>query len=192
MARINLLPWRAELRKQRRTEFFAVVGMCALLALAIWGLIHFQFTERIAYQVERNDLLKSEITKLDQQIKEIRELEKEKERLIARMKAIESLQTSRPIVVHLFDEMVNSLPEGVYLKELTQSGTSVEIKGVAESNARVSTFMRNIEKSEWVKNPKLQIIETIEKDARRTANFTLKVEQIIPQASSEAGEHDAS
>lgn len=192
MARINLLPWRAELRKQRRTEFFAVVGMCALLALAIWGLIHFHFTARIAYQVERNDLLKSEITKLDQQIKEIRELEKEKERLIARMKAIESLQTSRPIVVHLFDEMVNSLPEGVYLKELTQSGTSVEIKGVAESNARVSTFMRNIEKSEWVKNPKLQIIETIEKDARRTANFTLKVEQIIPQASSEAGEHDAS
>ena len=192
MARINLLPWRAELRKQRRTEFFAIVGMCALLALAIWGLIHFHFTERIASQVERNDLLKSEITKLDKQIKEIQELEKEKERLIARMKAIESLQTSRPIVVHLFDEMVNALPEGVYLKELTQNGTSVEIKGVAESNARVSTFMRNIEKSEWVKNPKLQIIETIEKEARRTANFTLKVDQIVPQASPEGGEHDAS
>lgn len=192
MARINLLPWRAELRKQRRTEFFAVAGMCALLAVAIWGLIHFHFTERIDYQVERNDLLKSEITKLDKQIKEIQELEKEKERLIARMKAIESLQTSRPIVVHLFDEMVNALPEGVYLKELTQNGTSVEIKGVAESNARVSTFMRNIEKSEWVKNPKLQIIETTEKESRRTANFTLKVEQIIPQANPEGGEHDAS
>src|SRR5690606_1120009 len=155
MARINLLPWRAELRKQRRTEYLAIVGACAAAAVLVWGAIHLHYNGRIEFQTERNDYLKTEITKLDKQIKEIQELEKEKERLIARMKAIESLQTSRPIIVHIFDEMVTSLPDGVYLKQITQKGQQIEIKGVAESNARVSSFMRNIEKSEWLKDPQL-------------------------------------
>ncbi len=182
MARINLLPWRAELRKQRRTEFLTIVGICAGIAALVWGGIHFHYQERIEFQKERNSYLTMEIAKLDKQIKEIEELEKEKDRLIARMKAIESLQTSRPLVVRLFDEMVTSLPEGVYLKELAQKGTAVELKGVAESNARVSSFMRNIEKSEWVKNPKLEIIQTTDEQNRRIANFTLRLEQVIPQA----------
>jgi type IV pilus assembly protein PilN len=181
MAKINLLPWRAELRRQRRTEFLTLVGLCALGAAAVWGAVHLQFQEMIAFQGERNSYLKTEIAKLDKQIKEIQELEKEKERLIARMKAIEGLQTSRPIIVHLFDEMVTSLPDGVYLKEITQRGKLIEVKGVAESNARVSSFMRNIEKSEWLKNPKLEIIQTSDDKNRRIANFTLKAEQIIPQ-----------
>lgn len=185
MARINLLPWRAELRRQRRTEFFAIVGICAGVAIAIWAAVHFHFQGRIEFQRERNAYLTSEIAKLDLQIKEIQELEKEKERLIARMKAIESLQTSRPLVVHLFDEMVTSLPEGVYLKQIAQTGTVIEVKGIAESNARVSSFMRNIEKSEWLKNPKLEIIQTTDQENRRISNFTLKAEQIIPQATEE-------
>ena len=191
MARVNLLPWRAELRRQRRIEFFSIVGICAGIAVALWGLMHFHVTERIDYQNERNTFLTERTHELDKQIKEIQELEKEKERLIARMKAIESLQTSRPIIVHLFDDMVTSLPEGVYLKEVTQHGTSIEIKGVAESNARVSSFMRNIEKSEWIKNPQLQIIQTADEASRRIANFILKADQVIPQTSTEGG-NDAS
>ncbi|MSR14474.1 MAG: pilus assembly protein PilN [Gammaproteobacteria bacterium] len=191
MARINLLPWRAELRRQQRTEFLTIVGICGAITIAVWGLVHFQFQERIEFQIERNSYLKAETSKLDKQIEEIQELEKEKDRLIARIKAIESLQTSRPIIVHVFDEMVSSLPEGVYLKEIKQTGRSIELQGVAESNARVSTFMRNIEKSEWLKNPKLEIIQTTDQDNRRIASFTLKATQIIPQADTNE-EDDAS
>ena len=103
MARINLLPWRAELRKQRRNEYLTIVGAFAGLAILVWGLVHFHFTERIEFQTERNSYLKSEIANLDKKIKEIQELEKEKDRLIARMKAIETLQSSRPFIVHIFD-----------------------------------------------------------------------------------------
>lgn len=191
MARVNLLPWRAELRRQQRTEFLTLVGICAAVALGVWGLVHYHFKERIEFQTERNTFLKTEIAKLDKQIKEIQELEKEKDRLIARMKAIEGLQTSRPIIVHLFDEMVTALPDGVYLKEVKQTGKSIELHGIAESNARVSTFMRNIEKSEWLKNPKLEIIQTTDQDNRRIASFTLKADQIIPQATADE-EDDAS
>ncbi len=190
MARINLLPWRAEIRKQRRSEYLTIVGACALGAILVWGGVHWHYKERIEYQGTRNSFLKAEIAKLDKQIKEIQELEKEKERLIARMKAIESLQTSRPIIVHIFDEMVTSLPDGVYLKQITQKGQQIEIKGVAESNARVSSFMRNIEKSEWLKDPQLDIIETSDDKNRRIANFTLRVRQNIPSV--EGAEDDAS
>ena len=179
MARINLLPWRAELRRQMRAEYLTIVGICAAVAIVVWGGIHFHFKERIDFQNERNAYLDTEIQKLDKQIKEIQELEKEKERLIARMKAIEGLQTSRPIIVHIFDDLVTSLPEGVYLKEITQKGAKIEIKGVAQSNARVSNFMRNIEKSEWLKNPHLDVIQSASEDGQRTANFTLRVEQKV-------------
>lgn len=188
MARINLLPWREELRRQRRTEYLAVVGICAAIAVAIWGGVHFHFKERIAYQNDRNSYLQDQIKQLDKQIAEIQELEKEKERLIARMKAIETLQTSRPIIVRIFDELVASLPEGVYLKQISQKGTQIEIKGVAESNARVSSFMRNVEKSEWLKNPQLDIIQTADEDDRRIANFTLRIQQNIPQVETEEGD----
>jgi type IV pilus assembly protein PilN len=191
MARINLLPWREELRRQRRIEFLTVVGICAAVTLIVWGGIHLYYNERIDYQKSRNTYLDTQIQKLDKQIKEIEELEKEKERLIARMKAIESLQTSRPVVVHIFDELVTSLPDGVYLKQIAQKGSKIEIKGVAESNARVSNFMRNVEKSEWLKNPKLDIIQSASEDGRRIATFILRVEQNIPKREA-SKESDAS
>ena len=96
------------------------------------------------------------------------------------MKAIETLQTSRPIIVHVFDELVNTLPDGVYIKAIEQKGTDITIQGVAQSNARVSNFMRNIEKSEWMKDPQLTVIETVTEDGKRIANFTLKVKQKTP------------
>jgi type IV pilus assembly protein PilN len=191
MARINLLPWREEQRNQRKQEYLTVVGICAAIALLVWGAIHWHFNERIDYQESRNEYLQTEISRLDSKIAEIRELEKEKERLLARMKAIETLQTSRPIIVHIFDELVSSLPDGVYLKEISQNGTKIVIKGVAQSNARVSNYMRNIEKSEWLKDPSLDIIQTASEDGRRIANFTLQFEQTSPKAQTPDLEGDA-
>jgi type IV pilus assembly protein PilN len=180
MARINLLPWRAELRRQRRLEYLVILGACLGLTILLWTGIHFGYTDRIAYQTERNVFLESETQKLDKQIKEIQALEKEKQRLVARMKAIEGLQSSRPLVVHILDELVSALPDGVNLTEVTQTGSSFEIKGVAESNARVSSFMRNIEKSDWLKDPQLEIIQSADTSGRRVANFTLRLKQNAP------------
>jgi len=191
MARINLLPWREELRSQRRTEYLTVVGICAAVALLVWGAIHWHFNERIDYQKSRNNYLQTEIKSLDVKIAQIRELEKEKDRLLARMKAIETLQTSRPIIVHIFDELVRSLPEGVYLKEITQKGAEIVIKGVAQSNARVSNYMRNVEKSEWLEKPSLDIIQTSTEDGRRIATFTLKFRQSSPSSDTDEDAGDA-
>lgn len=190
MARINLLPWREEQRNQRKKEYLTIVGICAGIAILVWGAVHWHFNERIEYQDSRNQFLQAEIAKLDVKIKEIKELEKEKDRLLARMKAIETLQTSRPIIVHIFDELVDSLPEGVYLKEVAQKGQQIVIKGVAQSNARVSNFMRNVETSDWLKNPSLDVIQTSTEDGRRIANFTLKFMQSSPQTESTDGEEE--
>ena len=191
MARINLLPWREEQRNQRKQEYLSIVGICAVGALLVWGAVHWHFNERIDYQEQRNEFLQAEISRLDIKIEQIRELEKEKERLLARMKAIETLQKSRPIIVHIFDELVNSLPDGVYLKEISQAGAKITIKGVAQSNARVSNYMRNVEKSDWLKNPSLDIIQTASEDGRRIASFTLKFEQTSPLTGETEEEEDA-
>ncbi|MEX2480570.1 MAG: PilN domain-containing protein [Gammaproteobacteria bacterium] len=182
MPRINLLPWREELRKQKRAEYLATLGLCAVAAIVVWFSVHLYFGELIEQQDQRNAYLQQQIKLLDKKIAEIKELEKEKENLIARMKAIETLQTSRPLIVHLFDELVTTLPEGVYLTQVAQKGPTVTLKGIAQSNARVSNFMRNVEKSEWLAEPKLTIIETKTVDARRTADFTLTVKQRIPKS----------
>jgi len=188
MARINLLPWRAELRKHRRNEYLTIVGAFAGLTVLLWGLVHYHFQERIEFQGERNGFLLTEIATLDKKILQIQELEKEKQRLIARMKAIETLQSSRPTIVHIFDELVASLPEGVYLKEVAQNANVITLKGVAESNARVSSFMRNIEKSEWLRDPKLEIIQSSDDSGRRIANFTLRMTQTAPKTGTEEGD----
>lgn len=187
MARINLLPWREELRKQRKQEFGIAMGV----ALAVTGLLFFavwwHIEQRIDYQESRNRFLEDQIALLDRKIKEIQELEKEKQRLLARMRAIEQLQTSRPIIVHLFDEIVHTLPDGVYLTEINQQGETITLRGVARSNARVSNFMRNVEDSEWLTDPKLTVIETKEKDGTRLADFTLVVKQKRKKVEDEAG-----
>ena len=182
MPRVNLLPWREELRRQRRTEYLTLLGVCALLAAAVWFGIHLYYNELIKQQERRNAYLQEQIHLLDKKIEEIKQLEKEKENLIARMKAIETLQTSRPIIVHLFDELVSTLPEGVYLTGISQTGDTVTIKGVAQSNARVSNFMRNVEGSAWLREPKLSIIQSKTEDGRRIADFTLTLKQTKPKS----------
>ncbi len=181
MPRINLLPWREELRKQRQQEFGIMAAVAALLMGGIVFLAHVQVNAMIGHQEQRNKMLDTEIAKLDKKIAEIRNLEKEKENLLARMKIVEQLQTSRPEIVHLFDEMVTALPEGVYLTSLAQTGRKVELKGFAQSNARVSSFMRKLDASPWLENPDLKKIQAIKKASMRLSEFNLAINQAQPK-----------
>src|SRR5512139_748611 len=176
MPRINLLPWREAERKRKRQEF--VLSMFAAVATA--GLVtllgYWQMTAAIQNQQERNDLLTREIAALDKQIEEINGLDAQKRRLLARMEIIETLQRSRPEIVHVFDEVVRVLPEGVYLTYLKQTGARFEIRGIAQSSTRVSAFMRNIDGSEWLSDPGLQIVQRKD-DGVGSAEFTLFAKQ---------------
>jgi len=190
MAKINLLPWREARRKELQQQFYATVGMFVVLTLCVWGTVHFYNTQRIDYQQSRNDILDTEIVKLDKKIEGIKRLEKEKQRLKARIEAIEQLQGNRPLIVRLFDEMVTSLPEGVSLVSVTQKGKAVTINGVAQSNARVSSFMRKLEESDWLEDPQLQIIEAKDDQGQRVSNFTMRFNQVIPGTSEDGEEED--
>jgi type IV pilus assembly protein PilN len=159
MPRINLLPWREAERKRKRQEFFLSIGAAVATAALVVLLGRWQMSATIEHQNSRNQIISDEIAVLDKQIQEILGLEKQKERLLARMEIIETLQRSRPEIVHVFDEVVRLLPEGVYLTYLRQSGTRFEIRGVAQSSTRVSAFMRNIDGSEWLADPSLQIVQ---------------------------------
>lgn len=166
MPRINLLPHRAELRTKRRNQFFIGLGASLLAAGVAVVISNFVMDGIIGNQNSRNDLLKTEISALDKRIEEILDLEAKKERLLARMEIIEQLQRSRPEIVHVFDELVRTLPDGVRLTSVKQTGRRLEIKGDAESNTRVSAFMRNIDKSKWLTQPDLQVVEVRETGAK--------------------------
>jgi len=177
MPRINLLPWRDAERKRKRQEFYLSMGAAVATAALVTLLGRWQMNAAIAHQQERNQILSEEIAQLDKQIQEILGLENQKRKLLARMEIIETLQRSRPEIVHVFDEIVRTLPEGVYLTYLKQSGARIEMRGVAQSSTRVSAFMRNIDGSEWLADPALQIVETKGKDTSRGAEFTLFASQ---------------
>jgi type IV pilus assembly protein PilN len=174
MPRINLLPWREQERKVRRREFGVAAGgaVFAAIIFVLGGkLLYSSWTDS---QNEKNTLLRNEIKKLDAQIADIQDLENRKQRLVARMEIIERLQRKRPEIVHLFDEIVKTVPEGVYLTNIKQSGNKLEIHGVAQSSTRVSTFMRNIDASVWMDNPVLLVVESASKDSSTGgSNFTL-------------------
>jgi type IV pilus assembly protein PilN len=177
MPRINLLPWREEQRRIRRREFLIASGAAVLagIMVALGGKLLYQ--SWIALQTEKNDLLKKEIGKLDAQIADIMDLEGQKQRLVARMTIIETLQRSRPEIVHLFDELVHTVPEGVYLTSIKETDgkpeRKLEIHGVAQSSTRVSTFMRNIDASAWMDNPQLQVVESAKDSPTGGSSFTL-------------------
>ncbi len=182
MTQINLLPWREELRQEQKKQFVMMLVMTAALAAAIVGLIHFQMQAKIDYQLSRNRYLQNEIGKLDKEIAEIAELQKVRRSLIERMEVIQDLQGSRPSIVHLFTEIVSTVPNGVYLESLTQRGNNLVINGLAESNARVSTYMRNLSASDWLKEPNLSVIEIEDITVNRISTFTLTVKQTSPNA----------
>jgi type IV pilus assembly protein PilN len=177
MPRVNLLPWREADRKRRRQEFILSIAGALASAALVTLVGRWLMSGAISHQEERNAALKVQIEQLEKQIEEINGLEKQKQALIARMEIIETLQRSRPEIVHVFDEIVRVLPEGVYLTYVKQSGAKIELRGIAQSSTRVSTFMRNIDSSEWLADPSLQVVETKGRDAGRGAQFTLFANQ---------------
>jgi len=186
MTRINLLPWRELLRKEREREFYSIAGGAAFLMGLVIVYVHFHMVGLIEIQNGRNTFLDQEIKKVESQIKEIDSLETEKSQLLARMKVIEELQGQRPQMVHLFDEVAKAIPDGVYITSIKQSGTSVAIEGIAQSNARVSAFMRNIDASHWLAEPKLDVIEALsDKNNKKNQNnlkgskFKLNLKEVM-------------
>jgi len=176
--RINLLDWRDQRRQLRKRQFQAMLGIAAAVSLTIAALAWLMMGRAVDAQDRRNEYLRQQITEVDLKIKEIQELEKVKRSLLSRMGVIEELQASRSATVHFFDELVNSLPEGVSLTLVKQTGTGVVIEGIAESNARVSTYMKNLDASQWFDDPKLVVIKTNEKSGRRQSEFTLQVKNL--------------
>ena len=161
MPKINLLPWREEQRKERQKLFLVTVAGAVVIGLAVIAAANFVYSGRIDYQRDRNNLLQAEIKRLDERIKDIDGIERQKERLLARMEVIEQLQQSRPEVVHLFDELTRTVPDGVHLESVAQTARNIRISGVAQSSTRVSSYMRNVNESEWLENPDLVKIETV-------------------------------
>src|SRR5688572_19290575 len=177
MPRINLLPWREEERKERKLGFVVALGAATLgSAVAAFGA-YLMLSSMIDGQDSRNERLRSEIKLLDKQIEEINNLESSKQKFIARMEIIEKLQRSRPEIVHLFDEIVRQLPEGVYLTSVKQTNKRLKFDGVAQSSTRVSAFMRNIDGSEWLRNPDLEVVET-KQGQTSGSSFTLFADQV--------------
>ncbi|WP_295520922.1 PilN domain-containing protein [uncultured Stenotrophomonas sp.] len=170
MARINLLPWRAERRKQRQREFGVMLGMAALGGLLLSLLIWFYYDMQVSGQQDRNAYLQTEIEKVKKQNEEIKRLDEQKNRLLARKAVIEQLQAKRSQMVHLFDALVRTIPDGVVLTALTQDGDMLTLEGRTQSNARVSAYMRNLEVSGWMTSPELSIIEASapDKDASQS------------------------
>ncbi len=177
MPRINLLPWREEQRKERKLAFtVALLGGTAAAAVAAFAG-YLMFNSMIGAQERRNESLRAEIKRLDKQIEEINNLESSKQKFISRMEIIEKLQRSRPEIVHVFDTIVRTLPDGVYLTSVKQTTKRLKFDGVAQSSTRVSTFMRNIDGSEWLRNPELQVVET-KRGSTVGSSFTLFADQV--------------
>lgn len=181
MPRVNLLPWREELRKQRQQSFLVATLGAVLLGVVLVVATRAAFNSKVDYQNQRNTLLKTEISTVEKQIKEIESLESVKERTLARMNVIETLQRSRPEIVHLFDELAEAVPDGVHLESVRQSGSKVTIRGIAQSSTRVSAFMRNLDRSEWLTNPGLDVVQTVGRDGSdRASTFTIFATQTRP------------
>jgi type IV pilus assembly protein PilN len=191
MPKINLLPWREALRQKRKKEFLGAL----LGAVLVGGLLSYGYKLTVQSQTrgqnQRNELLRTEIAELDQQIAEILTLESQKERLLARMEIIDQLQKSRPEVVHLFDELVETLPDGVHLTEIKQTSSRIELAGSAQSSTRVAALMRNIDQSEWLREPGLDIVETFDQGPSRNAQFKIFALQVSDDATGESAQAEA-
>ena len=186
MARINLLPWREELRVQKNQQFGVIFGGFAGVGVLVIAAISFYFGVLIENQESRNQYLKSEITKLEKQIEEIKELRKKRENLLQRIRAVQQLQSNRTEIVHLFDEVVRQMPDGVYLTKLKQTGSDLSVSGVAESNSRVSEFVRKIDESEWMTEPRVEVIQRDKRSALQSSKFTIKFKQSRPKVVAQA------
>lgn len=177
MPAINLLPWRERKRARQQRDFLMIAGGALIATGLIYSAIFYVVDQQIVIQEQRKAYLESEIATLDSIIDEIRDIRAQKNALIARMEIIQRLQTVRPEVVHLFDELAKTIPDGVYLKTLKQLDKNLAIEGVAQSNARVSAFMRNLDNSEWFDSPNLEVIQNATNKRSRVSQFKLQIKQ---------------
>jgi type IV pilus assembly protein PilN len=188
MANINLLPWREELRQEKQRQFLSILGLVAILGVVVSFSIYSYYDTQLENQRNRNMFLQSEIQKLDSKIRQIETLEKERQQLVERMELIQNLQKSRPQIVHVFDEIVMNMPEGVNLSSVERKADDLIFNGIAESSPRISKFMRNISNSKWLQ---LGPLETISGDKDSGANrkkFLLKTKISSPVAEAEGQE----
>jgi len=186
MPRINLLPWREAQRKERKLAFLVALGVAALAAAVTAFAAFLLYGSMIEAQEHRNNNLRAAIKTLDKEIEEINSLESAKQKFIARMEIIEKLQRSRPEIVHVFDEIVRTLPEGVYLTSVKQNGMKLKFEGIAQSSTRVSSFMRNLDGSQWLRNPGLEVVQTT-KGSGPGSSFTLTADQVTAAAPENPG-----
>jgi type IV pilus assembly protein PilN len=177
MPRINLLPWREQQRNERKLAFFVALGGATVAAGIVAFAAYLLFNGLINSQESRNERLRTEIKVLDRQIQEINDLETQKQRFISRMQVIDKLQRSRSEVVHLFDEVTSMMPDGTYLTSFKQTNRRLKFEGVAQSSTRVSTFMRNIAASQWVREPELEVVES-KRENTLGNSFVLYADQI--------------
>lgn len=178
MAKINLLPWREELRAQRKRDFISAIGMAVLFTALIFVLMHMYIDGLKDHQELRNKKIQDEIALLDIKIAKIKTIEEQKSKLLTKIDLIQKLQESRPEIVHLFDELPRITPDGVFLTKFTQKGSDLFFEGKSQSNARVSAFMRSIELSNWLKNPALDVIQSEKKvNSEQLSDFTLHAKQ---------------
>ncbi len=180
MAKINLLPWRETRNRERKKHYLVTLSAVALFTVVIGAGIHVQIKKTADFQSQRNNYLLQKITLLDTKIASIKTLEQEKTRLLNRMKVIQQLQRSRPEIVHLFEEIALTLPDGAQIQEISQKGGVIIIDGFADSNSRISAFMRNIERSKWLKEPELIIIDANKTEFPDSSWFSLKVKRSQP------------
>jgi type IV pilus assembly protein PilN len=191
MIRINLLPHRELRRKRQQQQFFTMLAGVVALAVAIWLLVHTTLTNKYEEQLSRNKFLQDEIVKLDKEIEDIKKLREMTASLLARKKVVETLQTNRSEVVHLLDELPRQLPDGIYLKGIKQQGARVTINGYTQSQARVSTLMRNLEGSPHLENANLVEIKAVTQPGTRVNEFTLNVNISRPKEDVEEKEAKA-
>ncbi len=175
MIRVNLLPHREARRKQQQQQFFILLAFVAIIGAASWFSVHTYLSDRLQEQQSRNAYLEQEIIKLDKQIAEIKKLQEQTAALLARKKVVETLQSNRAEVVHLLDQLVRQLPDGIYLKGIKQKGNVVTISGYTQSQARVSTLMRNLESSNYLESPGLIEIKAVQLRGQRINEFTMNI-----------------
>lgn len=192
LIRINLLDWRAAARERKRKRFLTLLVFAALASvIAVWVLPMLYYNHLIDAQESRNQYLENQIKTADRQLVEIKSLQKTRKNLITRMRIIEQLQQSRSGIVHYFDQLVSTLPNGVYLRNLVQKDNTTTLDGVAESNARVSDYMVNLDDADWFADPRLIVIESSENGPQRFADFTLRVNGDTPDKTAESNTADS-
>lgn len=175
MAKINLLPWREELRQQKKKEFLSLIGLAALVTVLVLGLVHLYIGGLKEHQQQRNKLLEDEIAILNDKIVEVKTIGEQKSKLLSKIDLVQRLQESRPEIVHLFDEIPRATPDGVFLTKFTQAGADLTFEGKTQSNARVSAFMRAVEASQWLQTPKLDVIKSPDKTSvEQNSDFILR------------------